>query len=105
MTMNNAQRVLGGTSAAAALIALLLHALNGGRWDHVVPPPPTDPFGPGPRIPMMIFSPFCEGRGIDHTQYETVSILAFIEKIWGLPPLSGRDAHADPFTGAFNAAR
>lgn len=44
---------------------------------------PADPFGP--RIPMMIFSPFCEGRGIDHTQYETVSILAFIEKNWGLP--------------------
>lgn len=54
---------------------------------------------------MMIFSPFSEGRGIDHTQYETVSILAFIEKIWGLPPLSNRDARADPFTGAFNAAQ
>jgi hypothetical protein len=39
---------------------------------------------------------------VDHTVYDTTSILAFIEKRFGLQPLTGRDAHASPSLGAFN---
>ncbi|MBS1911281.1 MAG: alkaline phosphatase family protein [Bacteroidetes bacterium] len=105
-----------GDSAAAGLVQEIMDSAEvwkdcaiivtfdefGGRWDHVPPPPPApDGFGPGPRIPMMIISPFTQGRGIDHTQYETVSVLALIEKIWGLPPLSDRDARANNLVNAF----
>jgi phospholipase C len=39
---------------------------------------------------------------VDHTQYETVSILSLIEMRFGLPSLTTRDANANPLTNAFN---
>jgi acid phosphatase len=68
----------------------------GGQWDHV--PPPTAPgvsdiWGPGTRIPAMVLSPRLPQRtAVDHTQYDTVSILSMIEHRFGLPALSPRDA-------------
>jgi hypothetical protein len=38
---------------------------------------------------------------VDHTQYETDSILALIEKRFNLKPLGTRDANANPFSNAF----
>ena len=58
---------------------------NGGRWDHV-PPPVVDRFGPGTRVPTIIISPFAKRGFVDHTSYETVSILKFIEERFRLPP-------------------
>lgn len=66
---------------------------NGGFWDHAAPPK-GDRWGPGSRIPAIIVSPFSEGGRIDHTQYETVSILKLIEDRFGLAPLGTRDAKA-----------
>ena len=51
--------------------------------------------------PGIVISPFAKKGYIDHTQYETVSILSFIEKRFGLSPLSSRDKNADPFSNAF----
>jgi len=65
---------------------------NGGRWDHVSPPL-VDAWGPGTRVPAIIISPFAKKGRVDHTQYEPVSILKFIEKRFGLAPLSPRDAN------------
>ena len=65
---------------------------NGGRWDHV-PPTMLDSWGYGTRVPGLIISPFVRAGYIDHTQYETVSILKLIEKRFGLQPLSPRDAN------------
>jgi phospholipase C len=73
---------------------------NGGLWDHV-PPPQIDAWGPGTRVPMIIVSPFAKRAVVDHTQYETVSIIRFIELRWGLPALNERDAHAQAPTEAF----
>jgi phospholipase C len=64
---------------------------NGGRWDHVRPPA-VDQWGPGSRVPAIIVSPYARQHYVDHTQYETVSILALIEKRFGLPALGARDA-------------
>jgi acid phosphatase len=75
---------------------------NGGRWDHVPPPAPEDRWGPGSRVPLIVISPWAKHGYIDHTQYETVSILSTIEKIWGLAPLTTRDANAVPLTNAFD---
>lgn len=73
----------------------------GGRWDHVAPPA-IDRWGPGSRVPFLVVSPWSKHGFVDHTQYETVSILALIEKIWNLTPLGTRDAAANPFSNAFD---
>jgi acid phosphatase len=75
---------------------------NGGRWDHVPPPAPEDRWGPGTRVPLIVISPWAKRAYVDHTQYETVSILAFIERIWNLQPLTTRDARANPLSNAFD---
>ena len=48
----------------------------------------------------MIVSPFAKKGHIDHTPYETVSILKFIETRWRLTPLAERDANANDLTNA-----
>ncbi|HEU4556139.1 MAG TPA: alkaline phosphatase family protein [Chitinophaga sp.] len=82
-------------------VIILTYDENGGFWDHVAPPV-IDKWGPGTRIPAIIISPFAKKGYVDHTQYETVSILSFIEKRWGLKPLNSRDANANPLQGAFD---
>jgi phospholipase C len=74
---------------------------NGGRWDHVTPPK-VDQWGPGTRVPAIVISPYARPHYVDHTQYETVSILAFIEKLFRLPSLNARDAGASPLMNAFD---
>jgi acid phosphatase len=67
---------------------------NGGFWDHVAPPK-ADRWGPGSRVPAMIVSPFAKKGYVDHTLYDTTSILRFITRRFDLPVLPGlvaRDA-------------
>jgi phospholipase C len=73
----------------------------GGTYDHVAPPR-DDPFGPGPRTPALIISPWARRGFIDHTTYDFTSVLRLIEELHGLPPLARRDAKADPLSGAFD---
>ncbi len=73
---------------------------NGGFWDHA-PPPKGDRWGPGTRIPAIIVSPRAKKHFVDHTQYDTTSILATIEHRFGLPPLTDRDAKARDLGNAF----
>jgi phospholipase C len=91
--------VLNGPNAKDVVI-ILTYDENGGFWDHVAPPV-IDRWGPGSRIPALIISPFAKKGYVDHTKYETVSILSFIEKRWKLKPLTARDQHADPLSNAF----
>jgi phospholipase C len=51
---------------------------------------PIDFFGDGPRIPLIIVSPFTRGGHINHTYTDHVSILKFIERNWRLKPLTAR---------------
>lgn len=92
--------VLNGPNGDDALV-ILTYDENGGFWDHVVPPV-IDRWGPGLRIPTIIISPFAKKGHVDHTQYETVSILAFIERRWDLKPLTDRDKNANPLENAFD---
>jgi phospholipase C len=73
---------------------------NGGRWDHV-PPPVVDRWGPGTRVPTIVISPLARRRYVDHTYYDTTSILKLIERRWGLAPLGARDAAANDLSNAF----
>ena len=66
----------------------------GGAWDHVAPPQ-GDLLGPGARIPALIISPFAKRGSVDHTQYDTESILRLITRRFDLEVLPGitqRDA-------------
>lgn len=73
----------------------------GGRRDHVLPPV-IDRWGPGSRVPLIVVSPFAKRGHVDHTQYETVSLLKLVETRWQLPPLSARDARAADLLAAFD---
>jgi phospholipase C len=51
---------------------------------------PVDFFGDGTRIPLIIVSPYSEGGIVTHEYGDHVSLIKFIEKNWGLKPISSR---------------
>jgi phospholipase C len=83
---------------------------HGGFFDHVTPPPaapiptgspPKDIQGKdhgfmfdryGPRVPAVVISPWCPQNLIEHRQLEHSFIPATIEQLFGLGPLTNRDA-------------
>jgi acid phosphatase len=67
---------------------------HGGRWDHVTPPNHNGIWGDGSRVPGIIIGPLAKRHFVDHTQYDTLSILKTIEERFGLEPLSAYDARA-----------
>ncbi|MGA8150488.1 MAG: alkaline phosphatase family protein [Terriglobales bacterium] len=73
----------------------------GGFYDHVSPPG-LDQFGLGPRVPLLIISPYARAHHISHTQYEFSSVLKFIEERWGLAALTERDALANDTSDSFD---
>jgi phospholipase C len=80
-------------------VIIVTYASNGGIWDHVAPPR-ADRWGPGTRVPAIIVSRFARRHFVDHTTYDTTSILKLIETRWRLTPLSERDANAADLTNA-----
>jgi phospholipase C len=72
----------------------------GGLYDHV-PPPLIDDMGLGPRVPLLIISPWVK-PGVVSTTYEFSSFLAFMERLWGLEPLTRRDRIANDMFDAFD---
>jgi phospholipase C len=73
---------------------------GGGFWDHV-PPPVKNPYGYGTRTPMVIVSPYAK-RGVFSKQTTNMSILAFVQHIFGLPPLNATNAGQNNLIGAFD---
>jgi acid phosphatase len=73
------------------MLVVVTYDENGGFWDHVVPPK-ADRFGPGSRVPTIIVSPFAKRGVVDHTPYDTTSILRFITHRFDLPTLPGLKA-------------
>ncbi|MBI6908903.1 MULTISPECIES: acid phosphatase [Pseudomonas] len=61
---------------------------NGGWWDHVAPPK-GDRWGPGSRVPALVVSPFARKGTVDHTVYDTASILRLITRVFQLEKLDG----------------
>jgi acid phosphatase len=61
-----------------------------------------DFFGDGTRIAMIAVSPFAKPGHVEHTYYDHVSILKFIERNWRLTPLSpeSRDNLPNPVMSA-----
>ena len=73
----------------------------GGFYDHVAPDN-VDQFGFGPRVPLLIISPFARKGFISHTTYEFSSFLRFAERRFDLPGLTSRDTMANDMTDSFN---
>jgi acid phosphatase len=73
------------------MLVVVTYDENGGFWDHVAPPK-GDRWGPGSRVPAIIISPFARRHHVDHTPYDTTSILRFITKRFDLPTLPGMAA-------------
>ena len=81
---------------------------HGGFWDHVAPPTSkkhSDVWGPGARVPTIIISPLAKRHFVDHTLYDTTSILATIEHRWHLEALGTRDANAHDLRRAFTGPK
>jgi phospholipase C len=73
----------------------------GGFYDHVAPPH-LDIYGDGPRVPLLVISPYARpGYVFDETS-DFTSVLRFMEKLYGLPALTQRDARANDLLGAFD---
>ena len=87
----------------ASTAIIVTYDENGGFWDHV-PPPKGDRWGPGTRIPAIIISPFAKRGFVDHTSYDTTSIIKFITRRFGLEPLPGVRANAGDLTAGVRPA-
>ena len=63
-----------------------------------------DRCGYGPRIPLLIISPYAKTNFVDHTLIDQTSILRFIEYNWGLGRIGNQsfDVKAGPIDNMFN---
>jgi len=78
--------------------AILVTTDEGGGYFDSGEIQPLDFFGDGPRIPLIVVSPFARTGHVDHVYNDHASVLKFIERNWGLPALSprSRDRLPDP---------
>jgi acid phosphatase len=84
----------------------------GGQWDHVPPPGPGsstrgahDQFGPGTRIPALLLSTRMRRSGVDHTSYDTTSIIRTLERSLHLAPVGIRDTKVSDLRKAVQKGR
>jgi phospholipase C len=84
---------------------------HGGFYDHVSPPQVPDDRSPdgfdqlGFRVPTLIAGPYAKIGHVSSVQYDHSSVLAHIEKMFGLQPLTARDAAASPLDDAIDQER
>lgn len=65
----------------------------GGFYDHVPPPefercPDGHPCGDGPRVPLIVISPFAKSGAIVPDPGDHASFAKFLDALFGLPPLA-----------------
>jgi acid phosphatase len=70
------------------MVIVITYDEYGGAWDHVAPPR-GDLLGPGTRVPALIISPFAKKGVVDHTPYDTGSILRLMIRRFDLAVLPG----------------
>jgi phospholipase C len=79
----------------------------GGFYDHVEPPvletwEDGTPFRYGHRVPCIVVSPYARRGHVSHETHSLVSLLRFAETIFGLEPLTERDAAASDMLDCFD---
>ena len=91
-------------------LLIITYDEHGGFYDSGIPPqaapPPNDGSGApqnpqgfdfsvyGVRVPAVVVSPWIARGGVDHSLYDHSSVLATVERLFGLDPLTDRDAQA-----------
>jgi phospholipase C len=81
----------------AGTAILITEDEGGGYWDSGYIQP-LDFFGDGTRIVSIMVSPYAIGGHVSHVYADQVSFLKFVERNWGVPPVShdSRDNDANP---------
>jgi len=85
----------------------------GGFFDHVAPPrsaciarpgnPKDTPFFElGPRVPLVVISPYARPGYTSHVVQEHTAITRLIEAVFDLPALTSRDANSDALLDLFD---
>jgi phospholipase C len=87
---------------------------GGGFADHVPPPEkaciarlvPKDQlyFELGPRVPLVVVSPYARAHHVSHAVEEHTAITRFIEAVFDLPALTARDANSGALLDLFDFA-
>jgi len=95
-------------------LLLVTYDEHGGFFDHLPPPTTVNPGDGipdqdnnhhnfdftqlGVRVPAVVVSPLIPRGTIDHTVYDHSSLLATVETLFGLGPLTNRDRQSNNFT-------
>ena len=87
-----------GNPALWASTAIIVTFDEGGGYYDSGYIQPVDFFGDGVRVPLIVVSPYTMGGRVDHTYYDHASIAKFIDRNWGLAPITkrSRDNLPDP---------
>ncbi len=102
--------VANGPQAQRAMI-IITYDEHGGFFDHVAPPVVADEradegFGQlGVRVPGLVISPYTKRGYVSSALHEHSSVPAFLEWLFGLAPLTMRDANANYFLDTFDLRR
>ncbi len=99
-TVEQINAVMQGPDWATTAIVLTWDDF-GGFYDHV-PPPAADQYGYGPRVPLIVISPFAKQGTVSHTVYEFASVLRLIETRFNLKALTMRDTVANSLLDMFD---
>lgn len=92
-------------------LILITYDEHGGFYDHVPPPTVEDERASqgfdqlGVRVPGLVISPYTRRGYVSSTLTEHSSVPAFIEWLFGLEPLTVRDANASFFLDSFDLDR
>jgi phospholipase C len=94
-TMNILGALFSKPDMYKSTVLILTYDENGGFYDHVPPPiPPTGtpdefvnglPIGLGPRLPVILISPWTRGGYVCPQTFDHTSVLQFLEKWTGVP--------------------
>ncbi len=105
------QMLIGAVYAALAqspqwknILFCLTYDENGGFFDHVAPPLVPDDRASlgfnqlGFRVPTIVMGPYAKQGYVSSVQFDHTSVLKHIENMFGLEPLTMRDAAANDLT-------
>jgi phospholipase C len=92
----NVSAVMNGPQWSSSIIFLTWDDC-GCFYDHVPPPD-----GLGLRVPMIVISPYAKAGYVDSNVASIPSMLAFVERTFGVAPLSPRDATAYDYSDSLD---
>lgn len=84
----------------ATTVIFITYDEGGAFWDHLSPPQ-VDTAGYGTRTPMVVVSPYVR-QGLISQTTTNLSVLSFMQHLWGLKPLDEANALAPDLFSSFN---